>query len=185
MAYTIRVATGADAAFVHDVYGHYVYHSNATFSTENPDVESYRQKILHTLEMYPFYICEADGEPCGFAYGAQIRPHEAYKWDVEATIYLAPDAPRRTGLGSTLYQKLLDTLQKQGFKTVYGVITDTNEPSLALHQAMGFVEAGHFRNMGYKNGQWLGVIWMQKNIGGFDGVPAEPMPFLEWNKGNE
>lgn len=173
----IRVATEADAAFVHDVYGHYVYHSDATFSTENPDVESYREKIRHTLTRYPFYICEVDGKPCGFAYGAQIRPHEAYQWDVEATIYLTPDAPRRKGLGSLLYRRLLDTLRRQGFKTVYGVITDLNEPSLALHRALGFEQAGHFHNMGYKNGRWLGVIWMQYVLGDFAGIPAEPIPF--------
>lgn len=177
----IRVATEEDATFVHDVYGHYVAHSNATFSTANPDVESYRTKIVHTLKTYPFYICEVGGRPVAFAYGAQIRPHEAYQWDVEATIYLSPEAPRRQGIASELYRKLLDTLQAQGFKTVYGVITDCNEPSLALHRALGFEQAGHFRNMGYKNGQWLGVVWMQKNIGDFVGEPAEPTPFVVWN----
>ena len=179
MEKTIRIATEADAQFVHDVYGHYVYHSNATFSTENPDVASYRQKIAHTLERYPFYICELGGVPCGFAYGAQIRPHEAYQWDVEATIYLAPETPRRTGLGAMLYNRLLDTLTRQGFKTVYGVITDTNEPSLALHRALGFALAGHFHNMGFKNGQWLGVIWMQKTIGSFDGTPESPTLYAQ------
>ena len=183
MQVTIRVATQDDACFVHDVYGHFVYHSNTTFSTENPDVSAYREKILHTLERYPFYICEADGRPCGFAYGAQIRPHEAYQWDVEGTIYLAPDAPKRMGIGSKLYQALIDTLQAQGYKTVYGVITDQNEPSLAMHRAMGFHEAGHFRNMGYKNGQWLGVIWMQLDIGSFDSAPEAPIPFALWRQG--
>jgi len=181
----IRIATEKDATFVHDVYGHYVYHSNATFSTENPSVDAYAEKIRHTLEMYPFYICEVDGQPCGFAYGAQIRPHEAYRWDVEATIYLSPDAPRRTGLGSALYLALLDTLEKQGFKTVYGVITDQNEPSLALHRALGFQQAGHFTNMGYKNGQWLGVIWMQRDFGDFTGVPANPIPFATYRSSME
>ncbi|HNW85447.1 MAG TPA: N-acetyltransferase family protein [Candidatus Limiplasma sp.] len=182
MGMNIRIATEADATFVHDVYGYYVANSNATFSAENPDVESYRLKILHTLETYPFFICEVDGVPVGFAYGAQIRPHEAYRWDVEATIYLKPDAPRRTGLGSALYTKLLDALQAQGFKTVYGVITDQNTPSLALHRALGFAEAGRFANMGYKHGQWLGVVWMQKNLGSFDGVPEEPIPYRLWRQ---
>ena len=180
MNLSIRVATEADARFVHDVYGHFVDHSNATFSTENPSVDAYREKIRHTLERYPFYICEAEGVPCGFAYGAQIRPHEAYQWDVEGTIYLALDAPKRVGIGTRLYQALIDTLQAQGYKTVYGVITDLNEPSLALHRAMGFHEAGHFRNMGYKNGQWLGVVWMQRDIGSFDDNPQPPIPFAQW-----
>lgn len=177
---TIRTAILADASFVHDVYGYFVDHSNATFSTENPDLEHYRQKITQTLGKYPFYILETMGVPCGFAYGGPIRPHEAYQWDVEATIYLSPETPRRQGLGRTLYAALLDTLTRQGFKTVYGVITDQNEPSLALHRAMGFTEAGHFRNMGYKNGQWLGVIWMQKTLGAFDNPPNDPIPFSQW-----
>ncbi len=180
MQITIRIASGADATFVHDVYGHYVYHSNATFSTENPDVASYWEKITHTLERYPFFICEVDGVPVGFAYGAQIRPHEAYQWNVEATIYLKPDAPKRKGIGKALYTKLINTLREQGFITVYGVITDQNEPSLAMHRAMGFFEAGHFRNMGYKNGQWLGVIWMQLNLGDFNSAPKEPVSFAHW-----
>ncbi len=177
MQVNIRTATEADAAFVHDVYGYYVQNSYATFSTENPDVESYRAKIETTLKTYPFLICEADGIPCGFAYGGRIRPHEAYRWGVEATVYLTPDAPRRAGLGSALYARLLELLKRQGFKTVYGVITEINEPSLALHRAMGFTQAGHFQRMGYKNGRWLGVVWMSREIGAFDDSPAEPVPF--------
>lgn len=176
----IRTANAADAAFVHDVYGYYVQNTIINFSTDNPDVESYREKIEHTLETYPYYICEAEGKPCGFAYAGPIRPHEAYRWNVEATIYLAPDAPRRTGLGKTLYLKLLDTLKQQGFKAAYGVITDNNEPSLSLHRALGFVQACHFNNMGYKNGAWYGVIWMQKALGTFAEKPAEPVPYRLW-----
>ncbi len=182
MEIQIRVANENDAQFVHDVYGYYVYNGNVTFSTQNPDVESYRKKILHTLETYPFYICEVDGKSVGFAYGGQIRPHDAYRWGVEGTVYLAADAPKRMGLGRALYGKLLDTLQEQGFQTVYGVITENNEPSLALHRAMGFTQTGHFLRMGYKNGSWLGVIWMQKEIGTFEAHPKEPVPFPEWKR---
>ena len=182
MEVRIRIAKETDARFVQTVYGYYVDHSNATFSTENPGEESYREKIAHTLETYPFLICEADGHPVGFAYGSALRPHEAYRWDVEATLYLAPDAPRRVGLGSRMYQVLLETLAGQGFKNVYGVITDQNEPSLALHRTMGFSQAGHFHRMGYKNGEWLGVIWMHRAIGSFEGTPEEPIPFRTWRQ---
>jgi L-amino acid N-acyltransferase YncA len=177
MQLTLRTANENDAPFVHDVYGYYAANTNVTFSIENPDVESYREKIRHTLETYPFFICEADGVPCGFAYGAQIRPHDAYRWGVETTIYTAPEAPKRVGIGRMLYQLLLTTLKRQGFQTVYGVITESNEPSLALHRSMGFSEAGRFRRMGYKNGEWHGVVWMQKELGEYKNIPMEPIPF--------
>ncbi|MDD3410393.1 MAG: GNAT family N-acetyltransferase [Eubacteriales bacterium] len=174
MEYSIRLAREEDAQAIHDIYGYYAEHTEATFTAQNPSVEDYREKIAHTLRMYPFYVAQAQGRVIGFAYGAQIRPHDAYVWDVEATLYLAPDAPRRIGIGTALYQRLLETLTKQGFKTVYGVVTDTNLPSLALHERLGFTKAGHFHNMGYKHGAWLGVVWMQKNIGSFEGTPQPP-----------
>lgn len=180
MKLDIRIAGKEDALFVHDLYGNYVANTNVTFSTVNPSVEEYGHKIEKTLAMYPFYILEADGVPCGFAYAGQIRPHEAYRWTAEATIYLTPDAPKRKGLGRTLYQKLLDTLQGQGVQTVFGVITATNEPSIRMHECMGFETVGNFRRMGNKNGEWLDVLWMQKNLNVLPDRAKPPVPFPEW-----
>ncbi len=177
MNVVIRLAELEDAVFVHDVYGYYVAHTNATFSTENPSVEAYAEKIEKTLIRFPFFILETDGIPCGFAYAGQIRPHEAYQWTAEATIYLTPEAPKRQGLGRMLYQKLMDTLQAQGIQTVFGVITATNMPSLQMHLAMGFEEVGRFKRMGNKGGVWLDVVWMQKSLGILPDQPSPPIPF--------
>lgn len=178
----IRIASKADAKFVHDVYGYYVEHTNITFYTHNFSLEAFEEKIGKTLETFPFYILEADGKPCGFAYAALIRPQEAYKWTAEATIYLASDAPKRMGLGRMLYEKLLDTLQAQGIQTVFGVITATNDPSIRMHLSMGFEIAGNFRRMGNKNGEWLDVVWMQKTLNILSDRPQPPVPFSEWIK---
>lgn len=180
MNINIRVATEADAQFVHDVYGYYVAHTSATFSTENPSVEAYAEKIAKTLERFPFYILEADGVARGFAYAAQIRPHEASQWTAEGTVYLAPDAPRRRGYGRVLYQRLLDTLKTLGIQTVFGVITATNEPSLRMHLSMGFEEVGRFKRMGNKKGEWLDVVWMQKTLNTLQDSPSPPVPFARW-----
>ena len=174
---SIRVATREDAQFVHDVYGYYVEHTNVTFSTENPSVAEYAHKIEKTLEMYPFYVLEVDGAPTGFAYAGQIRPHEAYRWTAEATIYLTPDAPKQKGLGRQLYQKLLDTLQAQGIQTVFGVITATNEPSVQMHLHMGFAMVGNFRRMGNKHGEWLDVLWLEKTLNVLENDAEPPVAF--------
>jgi L-amino acid N-acyltransferase YncA len=179
MKTTVRIATTADARFVHDVYGYYVARTDVTFTTENPPVEVYAEKIAHTLERYPFYILESDGSACGFAYAGQIRPHEAYQWTAEGTVYLSPGATKRAGLGRVLYQRLLDTLQAQGIQAVFGVITATNEPSLRLHLSMGFEEVGRFKRMGNKNGRWLDVVWMQKTLNVLGDDAAPPVPFAE------
>jgi L-amino acid N-acyltransferase YncA len=182
MKTTIRIAKKADARFVHEIYGYYVEHTNITFYTHNFSLEAFMEKIEKTLHTFPFYILEADGNPCGFAYAAPIRPQDAYLWTAEATIYLASDAPKRKGLGRILYQKLLDTLKAQGIQTVFGVITATNEASIRMHLSMGFTEVGRFARMGNKGGQWLDVVWMQKTLNLLPDQPNPPVPFSEWRK---
>ncbi len=176
--YKIRVASPDDAETVHDIYGAYVNEEYVTFTIENPDVQHYREKITDTLKKYPFYIAEdKNGKVLGYVYGSALRPHDAYKWNVESTIVLAPDAPRRQGIATALYTKFMEALKRQGYKHVYAVIVDTNEASIALHRALGFETAGHFENAGYKLGKWRGIVWMKKALDESNGEPEEPKPF--------
>ena len=180
MKYNIRMATEQDAKEVHDIYGAYVPLDYVTFTVENPDVESYRRKILTTLEKYPFLMAEQDnGKILGYAYGSPLRPHDAYQWNVEWTIVLAPDAPRRQGIATALYEKFSEILAAQGYRYIYGVLVDNNEASIALHKSLGFTEVGHFENAGYKLGAWRGILWMVKEIGEGSGEPKKPLPLSE------
>lgn len=180
MEYKIRLATEADAKAVHDIYGAYVPLDHVTFTVENPDIESYRRKIITTLEKYPFLIAEDEqGKVLGYVYGSALRPHDAYQWNVEWTIVLAPDAPRRCGIATALYSKFAAILEKQGYRYIYGVIVDTNEASLEFHKSLGFTEVGHFENAGYKLGAWRGIRWLVKQIGSSDGEPQTPLGLSE------
>lgn len=166
MNYKIRIAEEKDAKACHDIYGSYVDGLNVTFTIENPSVEEYKEKIIKTKEKYPFYVAEdEDGKILGYCCGEPLRPHDAYKWNVEWTIVLAADSPRRNGIASELYKKFSATLMAQGFQYIYAVIVDTNEASIAFHKSLGFTEVGHFKNAGIKKGTWLGIVWMSKFIG--------------------
>ena len=176
MKYTIRMATEKDALAVHDIYGAYVPLDYVTFTVENPDVESYRKKIVTTLEKYPFVVAEDEnGKILGYACGSPLRPHDAYQWNVEWTIMIAPDAPKRQGIATALYNEFARILAKQGYRYIYGVLVDTNEASIALHKALGFKQVGHFENAGFKLGQWRGIVWYVKQIGNSDEAPHTPL----------
>jgi len=175
MEYLIRRAVESDAQIVHDIYGAYVPLDYVTFTVDNPDVESYRQKIIHTLEKYPFLIAESsEGKVLGYVYGSPLRPHDAYQWNVEWTIVLSPDAPRREGIAKALYNEFARILDEQGYKYIYGVLVDNNEASIQFHLSLGFTEVGHFENAGYKLGKWRGIRWMVKQIGAVDVEPHTP-----------
>ncbi len=178
--FVVRPAVPEDAQAIHDIYQYYVDHTVATFSTQTASVASYAEHIAHTP--YPYLVAvEISGENgkeqvVGFAYADRLRPHNAYQWDVELTVYLHPDAPKRSGVGKTLYDQLLPLLASQGFLNAYGIITAANTGSLAFHQRAGFVEVARFPRMGYKHGAWHDVVWMHKALGGFPSQPQPPLP---------
>ena len=41
-------------------------------------------------------------------------------------------------------------------------IDATNEASLRLHRQFGFVQVGHFKQVGYKFNRWLDVTYMER-----------------------
>ena len=53
-----------------------------------------------------------------------------------------------------------------------------NDASAALHRKLGFGLLGTYHNTGYKNGRWRDVVWFEKHIGSFDGVP-EPIRYKD------
>lgn len=183
MSVTLRIATPGDAAAIHEVYEFYIHHSVATFNEVGRSVEYHRAFIEETLKTYPYLVAEDDGRFVGFANAEPVRPQTGYRYCVELTIYLHPDAPKHSGTGTLLYSRLLEILTGQGFRIAYGVISGTNGESIGLHRRLGFEEVARFRQSGYKHGMWLDAVWMQKTLNPFDKTPALPIPFSEYRKG--
>ena len=48
---------------------------------------------------------------------------------------------------------------------------------MALHEKFGFEKAAHFREVGFKFGQWIDVGHWQKDLAPRTAQPAEPLPF--------
>ena len=180
MTIQLRIATPQDAPLIHEIFGHYVLASTATFNEVNPGVEVRAEEIRSQLETYPWLIAQDEtGRFLGYACAEPFRPQTGYRYVAELTIFLAPDAPRRSGIGRQLYRALLPFLQRQGFRQVIAVITSTNEGSLALHRSFGFTEAARLVRSGYKHGQWLTAVWMVKQLNSFDPSPAPITPFCQ------
>ncbi|MCR4694548.1 MAG: GNAT family N-acetyltransferase [Pseudobutyrivibrio sp.] len=166
MNYYIREALESDAERICQIYGYYVDNTYVTFTEINHSVDEYRQSIIDTKKDYPYFVaCDENDRVIGMAYGGRLRPHDAYKYSVETTIYLDHDIPRQSGIGKALYEKLEEGLKDLGYKFMYGVITDDNAASIAFHKHLGFEEVGHFKDIGYKKGNWKGIVWYRKQIG--------------------
>ncbi len=180
MTINVRIASVDDAPIIRQLYDYYIHHTVATFHTALKPLSFYQETIQTLLLDYPYLIAEDEtGKMLGFACGEPVRAQMGYRFSVELTIYLHPDAPKRAGIGRALYAYLLPMLQKQGYQLAYAVITGSNQASLSMHRALGFVEVARFEKCGYKQGQWLDTVWLQKTFGSFDAVPTEPIPFAK------
>ncbi|QLH22787.1 GNAT family N-acetyltransferase [Streptomyces sp. Rer75] len=166
----IRPAGHADLKAVADIYTHYVRHSVITFD-ETPRSAADWEQLLGDLTVrgLPFLVAELSGDVVGFAYAAPWRPKPAYRYTVEDTIYLAPDATGR-GLGSALLSRLIADAERAGKRTMIAVIADTggdgtgSDASTALHRRFGFTDAGRLTAVGRKHGRWVDTALLQRPL---------------------
>ncbi|MDV7999801.1 GNAT family N-acetyltransferase [Rhodococcus sp. IEGM 1408] len=160
----IRRATPADAAGCLDIYAPFVRETTVTFEDEVPSVPEFAGRITRALAGYDWLVAEVNGRIAGYAYAGPVKERAAYRWSCEVSVYVDPGA-RGLGLGRTLYRALFVRLEELGFRRLLAVVALPNEPSVALHLAMGFRDAGRLERIGFKHGRWLDVAWLLADLG--------------------
>lgn len=176
MNFLIRDALPGDIPEILAIYSEYILHSNFTFEYEVPTLEKFTERFLNITAWYPWIVCEIDGKVRGYAYGSRAFERIAYQWDADVTIYIDKDFHGR-GIAKRLYQVLHGILKEQGYYNLYAVITAVNLPSVAFHRSAGYSDIGLFHKTGYKMGEWLDVLWMEKHLRPFSGTPEAPVSY--------
>lgn len=182
-AVRVRTATLDDAASICEIYAPYIESTSISFEEEVPDVAAMQQRMADRLSTYPWLVgeVESDGRTLmvGYIYAGQFAARAAYRWSVESSLYVDRSRTRR-GIGRTLYASLLPILGKQGFRMVYAGIALPNEPSVGLHESLGFQKVANFTNAGRKFGTWTDVGWWALDLHpDFADAPQlnDPIPF--------
>jgi phosphinothricin acetyltransferase len=170
----IRMARAGDAASIAAIYEPYVSSSPITFEEEPPTAEEMARRVADTLTVAPWLVSEQHGEILAYAYAAPHRQRAAYRWSVDASVYVRGDQQRR-GLGRALYTSLFALLRLQGFYRVHAGVTLPNEGSVALHESFGFLPVGVYRQVGFKQGAWHDVGWWQLALRDDAGAPTPPL----------
>lgn len=170
----IRPSTEADLPAITRIYAHHVLHGTGTFETTPPTPEEMAGRRADVLgKGLPWLVAEEAGEVIGYAYGNWFKPRPAYRFSVEDSIYLAPEAAGK-GLGRALLAELLATLERSGIRKVMAVIGDSaNAGSIGVHTALGFQHVGVVKACGWKFGRWLDIVLMEKPLGLADSCPPE------------
>jgi phosphinothricin acetyltransferase len=171
----IRLATEADADAIAAIYAPVVRDTAISFELVAPDAGAFRAKIRDVLKLAPFLVSEDDGVITGYAYASTFRERPAYRFTVETSVYVHADF-RGRGVGRALYEQLIPRLVTQGFRRAVAGITLPNDPSVRLHEALGFERVGVFRDVGFKFGRWHDVGFWERQLAPLEEDPAEPSP---------
>ena len=175
MSVAIRPATRADIPAITRIYAHAVCHGTVSFEITPPnEPEMARRYERLRVSAYPYLAAANCDEVVGYAYAGPYRDRPAYRWSVEDSIYVAPQALRR-GIGRALLDALIQDAESAGFRQMIAVIGDSaNAASIELHRAAGFRLVGTFDHVGFKFGRWLDSVMMQRPLGeGAASVPPE------------
>jgi phosphinothricin acetyltransferase len=157
---SIRLAGEGDLATINAIYNHYVLHSTCTYQVTPESDEARLSWFRQRTEAHPVTVAQVDREVVGWASLNRYHAREAYARTVENSIYVRHDWQRR-GIGRALLDDLIVRARQLGHHTLLAGISSEQIASVALHEAFGFQPAAHFRELGFKHGKWLDVVYLQ------------------------
>ena len=172
----VRAATADDAEALAAIYGHHVLHGFGTFEEEPPSpAEMETRRAAVAARGLPYLVAEEGGKVLGFAYAGPFRPRQAYRYTLEDSVYIAPEAIGK-GVGRAVLSAVIAACEAIGVRQLVAVIGDSgNAASIGLHRSLGFMDAGVGKSFGFKHGRWVDIVWMQKALnGGDEAAPDTP-----------
>lgn len=152
----IRPVSIQDAQAICAIYNFYVQNTVCSFETEPVQIPEMERRIAEaTQDGFPFYVGEEDGTVIGYCYLHPWKAKAAYDSTAESTIYL-DSRYVGGGRGEALYRHLLSEAGERTH-SVIACICLPNEPSVRLHEKLGFRQVSCFRQVGRKFGEWQDV----------------------------
>ncbi|VIO73639.1 GNAT family N-acetyltransferase [Bradyrhizobium ivorense] len=170
----VRDATERDMSEVQRIYAHHVLSGLATFEEVPPTVDEMlgrREAVLSAG--LPYLVADVDGRVAGYCYATAYRPRPAYRHTIEDSVYVL-DSLRGRRIGIALLGALIARTEAGPWRQMLAVIGNSgNAGSIALHRRMGFEPVGTLKSVGFKFGQWVDTVLMQRPLGPGDAaLPA-------------
>lgn len=163
----IRDSADADLSSIQAIYAHHVLTGLGSFEEVVPDAAEMARRRAEILgRRLPYLVAETGaGGVVGYAYAGPYRTRSAYRYSLEDSVYIAPDAQNR-GIGRALLAALLERSTALGYRQMVAVIGDSaNHGSVRLHLAAGFDKVGLLPAIGFKFGRWVDSVIMQRALG--------------------
>jgi L-amino acid N-acyltransferase YncA len=161
----IRDAEDADLPGIREIYNDAALNSTAIWNDHAATLEERQQWLAQRrAENCPVLVAlDEDGQVVGYATFRQWRPFDGFRYSVENSVYVR-DNHRGSGIGHALMAELIQRARQLGMHVMVAGIESGNRASIHMHQQLGFIHIGQFREVGRKFDQWLDLTFMQLTI---------------------
>lgn len=162
---SIRIAEVEDLSELVAIYNQAIEAGNATADTEAATIDSRLAWFdSHDREKHPIYVYEQVGCVVGWCSLSPYRPgRTALRFTAELSYYVSKDF-RKQGIASALIRYAMNDCDRLGIKTLFGILLDTNEPSVRLLRRFGFETWGHLPGVADFDGNECGHLYLGKRI---------------------
>lgn len=144
------------------VYAQGIATGHATFEETVPSWDDFDASRLPGHR----FVAEEDGTVLGWVAASPTSSRCVYDGVVEHSVYVATVA-RGRGIGRDLLNALIASTEAAGIWTIQSGVFPENEPSFALHRAVGFRVVGTRERLGRMPygplaGQWRDVVLIER-----------------------
>lgn len=162
----IRDATEEDVPGILAIYNDVIATSTAVYRDDAATLDDRLQWFrTRQAETYPVLVASDHSGILGFASYGDFRAWPGYRFTVEHTVHVQADQ-RGRGVGTALMRPLIVRAASQGKHVMIGGVDADNHASLRFHERLGFVRAAHLRQVGFKFGRWLDLVFVQRLLDG-------------------
>ncbi len=160
----INDATEADLAGIVAIYNEVIATSTAIYSYEPVTlIERHEWWRARVALGYPVLVARDATGVLGVTTFGDFRAWPGYRFTVEHSVHVRAEC-RGRGMGTQLLQALLPRAAACNKHMMIAGVDAANAASIRFHERLGFTQAGHLREVGYKFDRWLDLVFLQRRL---------------------
>jgi phosphinothricin acetyltransferase len=157
----IRDAVQADFEEITSIYNEVLTNSTAIYNDRPTTCEERIAWWKGRLEQgYPVLVAADDRGVAGFATFGDFRPWPGYRFTVEGTVHIHSGL-RGRGVGTELLKTLIERAGALRKHIMIAGVDSENAASLRFLERFGFQRVGRLREVGFKFGRFLDLVFLE------------------------
>jgi L-amino acid N-acyltransferase len=158
----IRDATEPDLVPMLAIYNDVVATSTAIYRDDPMPMDEYHAWWrARVAQGYPVLVAADAAGTIALASFGDFRAWPGYRFTVEHTVHVRADR-RDRGVGTMLVRELMSRARELGKHVMIAGVDADNAASLRFHERLGFERVAHFREVGFKFGRRLDLMFLQR-----------------------